>query len=143
MRVCGEDRTVAAALRSPVHRGIGPAEEFIAVADEAILRNPCRITGAGQPSSPERPLLDRDTVQALINAMPAHLQTLTAIFWAHLRIGEAVALQRRDVDLTNGALRVERQHVEIGDGDRSRRPPRRPADEPGSACAARTSAYTI
>jgi integrase len=85
-----------------------------AVADEAIARNPCRITGAGQPSSPERPLLDLDTVQALIHAMPAHLQTLTTtIFWAHLRIGEAMALQRRDVDLAHGTLRVERQHVEI------------------------------
>lgn len=85
-----------------------------AIADEAILRNPCRIAGAGQPSSPERPLLDLDTVQALIEAMPAHLQTLTTtIFWAHLRIGEAVALQRHDVDLTHGTLRVERQHVEI------------------------------
>jgi integrase len=85
-----------------------------AVADEAIARNPCRITGAGQPSSPERPLLDLDTVQALVHAMPAHLQTLTTtIFWAHLRIGEAMALQRRDVDLAHGTLRVERQHVEI------------------------------
>jgi integrase len=85
-----------------------------AVADEAISRNPCRITGAGQPSSPERPLLDLEHVQALIGAMPAHLQTLTAtIFWAHLRIGEAVALQRRDVDLAAGTLRVERQHAEI------------------------------
>ncbi|MDP9430107.1 MAG: site-specific integrase [Actinomycetota bacterium] len=85
-----------------------------AVADEAIVRNPCRITGAGQPSSPERPLLDLETVLSLIDAMPAYLRTMTAtIFWVHLRIGEAVALQRRDVDLAAGTLRVERQHVEI------------------------------
>lgn len=85
-----------------------------AVADDAIHRNPCRITGAGQPSSPERPLLDLETVQALIDAMPPHLRTLTAtVFWAHLRIGEAVAVQRRDLDLVAGTLRVERQHVEI------------------------------
>lgn len=85
-----------------------------AVTDEAIPRNPCRITGAGQPSSPERPLLDLETVQALIDAMPAYLRTITTtIFWAHLRIGEAVALQRRDVDLTAGTLQIERQHVEI------------------------------
>lgn len=85
-----------------------------AVADDAIARNPCRITGAGQPSSPERPLLDLETVLALIQAMPEHLRTMTAvIFWAHLRIGEAVALQRRDVDLAAGTLRIERQHVEL------------------------------
>jgi integrase len=53
-------------------------------------------------------------VHGLIDAMPAHLRTMTAtIFWAHLRIGEAVALQRRDLDLVAGTLRVERQHVEI------------------------------
>jgi integrase len=79
-----------------------------AVADDAITRNPCRIKGAGQPSSPERPLLDLETVLALVGAMPTYLQTMTTtIFWAHLRIGEAVALQRRDLDLKAGTLRVE------------------------------------
>lgn len=88
-----------------------------AVADDAIHRNPCRITGAGQPSSPERPLLDVETVHALIAAMPAHLQTLCLVtFWAHLRIGEVVALQRSDVDVAAGRIRVERQHVELRTG---------------------------
>ncbi|NAZ73831.1 tyrosine-type recombinase/integrase [Kineococcus sp. T13] len=85
-----------------------------AVADDIVARNPCRITGAGQPNSPERPLLDIDTVMALADAMPAYLRTLTLVtFWAHLRIGEVVALQWRDIDLDAGTLRVERQHVEI------------------------------
>lgn len=85
-----------------------------AVSDELISRNPCRITGAGQPDSPERPLLDLPTVLALIDAMPPYLQTATAtIFWAHLRIGEAVALQRGDFDPGTGTLRIERQHVEL------------------------------
>lgn len=89
-----------------------------AVADEALHRNPCRVPGAGQPSSPERPLLDLDTVEALIAAMPEHLRVLTLVaFWGHLRIGEVVALQRRDIDLANGSLHVERQHVEkVGTG---------------------------
>ncbi len=89
-----------------------------AVADDALARNPCRITGAGQPSSPERPLLDVDAVYAIADQMPAHLRAavLTA-FWAHLRIGELVALQRRDIDLDAGTLRVQRQHIEkVGDG---------------------------
>jgi integrase len=84
-----------------------------AVADEALHRNPCRIPGAGQPSSPERPLLDVSTVEALAAAMPRHLQVLTLVaFWGHLRIGEVVALQRRDVDLRTGTIHVRRQHVE-------------------------------
>src|SRR3954449_9677123 len=41
-----------------------------AVADDVIARNPCRITGAGQPNSPERPLLDLEQVNALAAAMP-------------------------------------------------------------------------
>ncbi len=89
-----------------------------AVADDALARNPCRITGAGQPSSPERLLLDVDAVYAIADNMPAHLRpaVLTA-FWAHLRIGELVGLQRRDIDLDAGTLRVQRQHVEkVGDG---------------------------
>ncbi len=88
-----------------------------AVDDDAIHRNPCRITGAGQPSSPERPLLDLETVEALAAAMPTHLQTLCLVtFWAHLRIGEVVALQRRDVDILRGKIRIERQHVELRTG---------------------------
>lgn len=84
-----------------------------AVADDALARNPCRIAGAGQASAPERPLMDLETVQAMAGLMPPHLRVLVLVaFWGHLRIGEVVALQRRDVDLDAGTLRVERQHVE-------------------------------
>ena len=49
--------------------------------------------------------------------MPTHLQTLCLVtFWAHLRIGEVVALQRRDVDILRGKIRIERQHVELRTG---------------------------
>lgn len=55
-----------------------------AVADEALHRNPCRIKGAGQGHTPERPLLGLDEVEALIAAMPPELRTLTTLaFWAH------------------------------------------------------------
>jgi integrase len=85
-----------------------------AVNDDLLARNPCRIVGAGQPNSPERPLLDLEQVQALAAAMPEHLRAFVLVtFCAHLRIGEAVALQYRDVDLDAGTLRVKRQHVEI------------------------------
>jgi integrase len=85
-----------------------------AVADDVISRNPCRIVGAGQPRSAERPLLDLDAVEAITAQMPEHFRTLvTVAFWASLRIGEAVSLQHRDVDLDAGTLRVERQQVEL------------------------------
>ena len=86
-----------------------------AVEDEALLRNPCHIRGAGQPSSPERPLLDREQVEALAAAMPPHLRALVrTAFWAHLRLGEVIALQRCDVDLDAGTVRVAHQLVEVG-----------------------------
>jgi len=84
------------------------------VDDEALFRNPCRIRGAGQPSSPERPLLDREQVEALANARPEYLRAFVLVtFWAHLRLGEVIALQRRDVDLAAGTVRVERQLVDV------------------------------
>lgn len=50
-----------------------------AVSDEALVRNPCKITGAGQSSSPERRLRSLDEVEALIDAMPAHLRVLVTV----------------------------------------------------------------
>jgi len=88
-----------------------------AVADEAVTKNPCRITGAGQPSSPERQLRSLDDVEAMAAAMPVHLRTLVVVaFWGSLRLGEVIALQRRDVDLAAGTIQVARQRVEPGGG---------------------------
>lgn len=85
-----------------------------AVADEALHRNPCRIHGAGQPNSPERPLLDLEQVEALVRAVPEHLRTLViTAFWAHARMGEVLGLRVGDVDLAAGTLRIERQLVEV------------------------------
>ncbi len=59
-------------------------------------------------------MLDLDDVTALANAMPDHLRCLVYVkFWAVLRLGEVVALRREDVDLDAGALRVQRQEVEL------------------------------
>ena len=88
-----------------------------AVQDEAVHRNPCRIPGAGQATSPERPLLDLSAVEAIIQEMPPHLQVLTVVaFWGHLRRGEVLALRREDVDLAAGTLFVRRQIVETDNG---------------------------
>lgn len=85
-----------------------------AVSDEIIARNPCRIAGAGQPNSPERPLIGLAEVQQLTAAMPEHLRTFVQLaFWAHARLGEALALTCGDVDLKAGTLTIARQVVEI------------------------------
>ncbi|MCA1712085.1 MAG: site-specific integrase [Actinobacteria bacterium] len=84
-----------------------------AVEDDLIKRNPCRVRGAGQSHSPERPLLDLEDVRRLVAEMPEHLRCLVVVaFWAHTRVGEVVALQRGDLDLRAGLLAVQRQQVE-------------------------------
>ena len=85
-----------------------------AVADELIVRNPCQIRGAGQPNSPERPLLSLEDAQRLAAQMPANLQPLVHLaYWAHGRLGELLALRVGDVDLERGTLRIERQVIEV------------------------------
>jgi integrase len=85
-----------------------------AVADELILRNPCQIRGAGQPNSPERPLLSLEDAERLAAQMPANLQHLVHLaYWAHGRLGELLALRVGDVNLERGTLRIERQVIEV------------------------------
>lgn len=85
-----------------------------ALNDDLIARNPCRINGAGQPNTKARPHLSHDQVQALIAVMPERYRCLfTLMFWAALRIGEAVALQYRDYDTKTGTLSITHQHVEL------------------------------
>lgn len=88
-----------------------------AVDDGVLHRNPCRIPGAGQPERSKIELLDQADVDALTDAMPDHLRALVVVtFWAHLRLGEVVALRRGDVDLDAGTLHVQRQEVETDNG---------------------------
>jgi integrase len=50
---------------------------------------------------------------ARVKAHPEHLQPLVQLaFGAHLRLGEVVGLQRGDLDLNAGTLRIERQVIE-------------------------------
>jgi len=89
-----------------------------AVADGDLVRNPCQIKGAGQPSTPERPLVDRTQVEALAEAMPKHLMTLVLLaFWGGLRLGELLALEVGDLDLAanggSGSVRVQRQQQDV------------------------------
>jgi len=88
-----------------------------AVADDALHRNPCRITGAGQPRTPERPLLGVDEVMRLAAVVTPYLRSfvLTA-FWGHLRLGEIVALRVGNVDLAEGTVTVARQVLETKSG---------------------------
>ncbi len=75
-----------------------------AVDDELIRRNPCRIKGAGDEASPERPVATPEQVVALAGSMPARWRALVLLAAAaSLRWGELMALTRADVDVEAGS----------------------------------------
>ncbi|MEJ7707299.1 MAG: tyrosine-type recombinase/integrase [Nocardioidaceae bacterium] len=82
--------------------------------DELIRRNPCRIAGAGTESPPERPILTTAQVFALADAMPDRFRAMIFLStFASLRYGEVIALERRDLDLGNGTVRVRQTFIEV------------------------------
>jgi integrase len=86
--------------------------------DRIIPRNPCQVRGADKEQPQERPVLTVAEVTTLADAMPARFRVmiLPATF-ASLRFGEVTALERRDVDLVAGTVRVRRTFAEVrGEG---------------------------
>ncbi|HEX6394373.1 MAG TPA: site-specific integrase [Acidimicrobiales bacterium] len=83
-----------------------------AVSDELIARNPCRVKGAGQARSAERPVASVAEVEAAAAATPDHHRLVILLAaWCQLRRGEVLGLQRRDIDLLHGRIRIERAVV--------------------------------
>ena len=79
-----------------------------AVDDEMVRRNPCRIRGAGEDDSPERPTATVEEVFAIADAMEARFRALVLIAaFGGLRWGEATGLRRRHVDIEGASLGVE------------------------------------
>ncbi len=90
--------------------------------DDLIAENPCRIKGAGQENSTERPMLDTETVMHLADAMGPRSAPWSCIAgFRTMRTGELLGLQRRDIDPLHNTIRVERQAQEVTGG----------ADRPG------------
>jgi integrase len=97
-----------------------------AVDDGLIRRNPCRIRGAGQENSPERPVLTMGQVFVLADAFADRryrLLVLLAVFCS-LRWGELAALRRKHIDSTAGLVRVEVAVVELTNGALVTGPPK-------------------
>jgi integrase len=92
----------------------------VAVADEVIASNPCRLRGAGtsKPSRPSRALTAAEALQ-LAERLGKDRRTeryralLLVLAFGGLRFGEATALRRSDV-LPGGRVRVERSVRRVG-----------------------------
>ncbi|WP_393098314.1 hypothetical protein [Streptomyces sp. LN325] len=98
----------------------------MAVDDELIRRNPCRIKGVGRYDVPERPVLTVSEVYAVADAMAPRYRLLVLLAaFTGLRFGELALLRRRNVDTENGALMVRRSQGEMQTGDSSTRRPSR------------------
>jgi integrase len=88
-----------------------------AVDDGRIKRNPCRIKGADQEYSPERPVASVPQVFALADEMPPRFRVLIlAAAFTGLRWGELIALRRCDVDTEERNIRVPRRLAQLSSG---------------------------
>jgi integrase len=93
--------------------------------DGAIRRNPCRITGGGGETSPERTVLTIPQVYALSEAInPRYRALILLATFTSLRWGELCALRQSDIDLETLTVRVERQLTELENGGLSFGPPK-------------------
>jgi hypothetical protein len=69
------------------------------VEDDLIRRNPCRIKGAGQKHSQERPVISVSTLLRLLDEVPPRYWALLLLAtFANLRFGELAGLRRAQLD---------------------------------------------
>ena len=106
-----------------------------AVTDELIVRNPCKVRGAGQWAAPERPFVSTEIVLRLADAVVAvdktkdktgstRLRALVLLAgFAGLRPGELFALRRNDIDLVHQLVAVDESAPEVA-GKRILGPPK-------------------
>ena len=82
-----------------------------AVDDELLLRNPCRLPGAGTPKAAERPVLTIAEVGELAAVVPVHYRAYVVLAaLSGLRAGELAALRVRDCALgPSPTVRVARR----------------------------------
>ncbi len=85
------------------------------VDDELLLRNPCRLPGAGTPRSTERPVLAISEVGELAGVVPDHYRAYVVLAaLSGLRAGELAALRLRDCVLGPApSVRVARRFYSV------------------------------
>jgi integrase len=90
-----------------------------AVRDEAIVKNPCQIPGAGADKASERPIATPDQVGQLIDAItPRYRAAVAVAAWCTLRRGEVCALRTADIDTEHKEVWVRKNWVELLESSR-------------------------
>lgn len=103
-----------------------------AVAEEEIPRNPCAVPGAGQESSPERPVATVPQVLTLAEKVGERWQALVLLAaFCSLRFGELAALKRKDIDLDEATVTVRVSVSDLPGGVRHVGPPKSDAGRRG------------
>jgi integrase len=88
-----------------------------AILDDLIVKNPCRVKGGGTDRVTDRGIPNVEQVAALTQSMPEQYRAAVILAaWGTLRRGEVLGLNRGDVDLAAGLVRVERSLHEFYDG---------------------------
>jgi len=96
-----------------------------AVQDEMITRNPCTLKGASTERPAERSVLNPRQLGELAGAIEDRYRAMVLLAgWCGLRIGELLALTRRDIDLVNGTIRIDKSAAELRSGERVVGPPK-------------------
>lgn len=107
-----------------------------AVEDGMIRRNPCRLRGAGQESSAERPVLPVKDVYALADAVGLRYRLLVMLAaFCGLRWGELAGLRRNrvelimssdaaDAEVVGAVISITEQLLELSNGEIRTGPPK-------------------
>lgn len=84
-------------------------------ADDELIRNPCRIKGAGVEHPAERPVLTLAEVLTLADSIDRRYRMLVLLAaFASLRWGELMGLRKTDFDIGVGLVQVERSVSLVG-----------------------------
>jgi len=93
--------------------------------DMVIRRNPCRIEGAGQEDSEERPVIPLPIVFEIAAKMPARYRALVLLAtFAQMRLGELAGLTRDSLDLDTCQVRITGALVQPDKGSLRMEPPK-------------------
>jgi integrase len=116
------DQGVSVSMAAKAYRLLRAVLTTAVKEDEILTKNPCRIPGADQEKTPERPILRLEQVFDLTDLTPERYRPMILLAaFASLRWGEVTALQRQDLELvvsnpeagSSDALIVERATVTV------------------------------